>query len=267
MTRSTTRLSIVASLLLATAGCSGSNSHAQSGCSVATLRGTYIYAQDGFTIAGDTAAQRTPFAQAGRERFNGDGTMSGVATANFSGTVVRVTYAGTYTVQADCTGAVTFTDGDGVASHYDIAVEDGGAELGFVQTDANVVTAAFERRRTAAQGACSPTTLKGNYVYAGDGFDIPGDGSAQRTPFATAGREVYSGDGAISGIDTTSTNGVAAHTTYTSTYTIGSDCSATYTYDNDPTNPYELFVDPSGAEFAYVATGEKRVAAGYERRR
>ena len=96
---------------------------------------------------------------------------------------------------------------------------------------------------------------------------IPGDGSTQRTPFATAGREVYSGDGAISGIDTTSTTGVAAHTTYTATYTISSDCSATYTCDSDPTNPHELTVDPSGAEFAYVATGAQRVAAGYQRRR
>jgi hypothetical protein len=267
MVRYTARLAILAGVLLTTAGCDGGHSDAQSGCSVATLRGAYLYAQDGFTIAGETASQRTPFAQAGREIFNGDGTMSGVATANFNGGVVRVTYTGTYTVEADCTGAVTFTDGDGVVSHYDIAIEDGGAEFGFVQTDANVVTAAFERRRTASQGACSLVTLKGNYVYAGDGFDVAGAGSTDRTPFATAGREVYAGNGTLSGIDTTSTNGVAARTTYTATYTVNADCSGTYAYDSDPTNPYELFVDPSGAEFAYVAAGANRVAAGYERRR
>ena len=260
-------LATLASLLLGGAGCGGSNSEAQSGCSVGTLRGAYIYAQDGFTIAGDTADQRTPFAQAGRELFNGDGTMSGIATANFNGAVAQVTYTGTYTVEANCTGTVTFTDDKSVVSHYDIAIENGGAEFGFVQTDANIVTAAFERRRTASQAACSQATLKGDYIYAGDGFDIPGDGSTQRTPFATAGREVYGGDGTISGIDTTSTNGVTARSTYTSSYTIDADCRATYTYTTDPTNPYELFVDSGGAEFAYVATGAKRVAAGYERRR
>ncbi len=257
----------LASLLLGGAGCGGSNSEAQSGCSVGTLRGAYIYAQDGFTIAGATADQRAPFAQAGRELFNGDGTMSGIATANFNGAAAHVTYTGTYTVEANCTGAVTFTDNNAVVSHYDIAIEDGGAEFGFVQTDANVVTAAFERRRTASRAACSQATLKGNYIYAGDGFDIPGDGSTQRTPFATAGREVYGGDGTISGIDTTSTNGVTARTTYTSSYAVDADCSATYTYATDPTNPYELYLDSSGEEFAYVATGAKRVAAGYERRR
>src|SRR5215471_13743697 len=106
--RQLARLVTAVSLVLV-AGCGGSGSHAQSGCSVATLRGAYIYAQDGFVIAGDTASDRTPFAQAGREIFKGDGTMSGVATENFNGSVSHVTYAGTYTVGPDCTGTVTFT--------------------------------------------------------------------------------------------------------------------------------------------------------------
>ena len=266
MSRSAARLAMLV-LLLAVAGCDGGSSEAQSGCSVGTLRGAYIYALDGFTIAGDEASQRAPFAQAGREIFNGDGTMSGIGTANFNGEVVRVTYDGTYTVAPDCTGAVTFTDGEGVVSHYDIAIENGGAEFGFVQTDPGVVTAAFERRRTTSTAACSLATLKGNYVYAGDGFDVAGAGSTQRTPFATAGREVYAGDGTLTGVDTTSSNGVAERSTYTSTYTVNPDCSGTYAYSSDPDNPYELFIDPSGAEFAYVATSSQRVAAGYERRR
>jgi hypothetical protein len=258
---------MLVSLILATAGCDGSNSQAQSGCTVATLRGAYLYALDGFTIGGDMASQRAPFAQAGRELFRGDGTMSGIGTANFNGTLFHLTYAGTYTVEPDCTGTVTFSDNEGVVSHYDIAIEDEGAEFGFVQTDPNIVTAGFERRRTTSEEQCSLATLNGNYVYAGDGFDLAEAGSTQRTPFATAGRETYAGDGTLSGIDTTSTNGVAARTNYTATYTVKSDCSGTYAYDNDPNNPYELFTDPSGSEFAYVATSSKRVAAGFERRR
>jgi hypothetical protein len=211
--------------------------------------------------------ERAPFAQAGRDVFDGDGTMRGEAIVNFNGAVLAIFYSGTYTVEPDCTGAVTFIDDDGIATHYDIAIEDGGAEFGFVQTDSNFVTAAFERRRTASQGRCSLATLKGNYVYAGDGFNISGPGSTERTPFATAGREVYSGDGRISGVDTTSTNGEVVRSTYTATYTLNQDCGGTYTYDNDPANPYALFADASGAEFAYVATGTNRIAAGFERRR
>lgn len=260
-------LAVGVGLLGVLSGCDGGDSEAQSGCSVATLKGAYLYALDGFIISGDTASQRTPFAQSGREIFHGDGTMSGVGTGNFNGVLAHLTYTGTYTVGADCTGSVIFTDNGGAVSHYDIAIEDGGAEFGFVQTDAGVVTAAFERRRTSSEGPCSLATLKGNYIYAGDGFDLEGEGSLQRTPFATAGREVYDGNGSISGTDTTSRNGVVARSTYGASYTVDADCSAHYVYTDDPANPYELYLDPSGAEFAYVATASNRVAAGYERRK
>jgi hypothetical protein len=111
------------------------------------LRGIYVYAQDGFDIMGDTAAQRTPFAQAGKEFFDGNGKMSGSFTASQNGKIVRGTYSGTYTVNSDCSGTVTFTDNTGKTFHYDIFVEVGGTEFSFIQTDAGVVTAGFERRQ------------------------------------------------------------------------------------------------------------------------
>jgi hypothetical protein len=266
MVRFTGSLGALAVIALAACGCNGSDSAAQSGCSNTSLEGAYIYAQDGFNVAGDTASQRTPFAQAGREVFNGDGTMTGAATGNFNGTVVRTRYSGAYTVEPGCSGQVTFTDEGGAVSHYDIFLEDGGAEFGFVQTDPGIVTAAFQRRRTSSIDDCSLATLRGTYVYAGDGFVVEA-GSSQRVPFATAGREVYPGDGTVTAVDTTVTNGVAQRSELGSTYTLASDCAGVYTYDDDPDNPYDIFADPSGAEFAYVATAPDRVAAGYERRR
>ena len=120
---------------------------AQNECTLETLKGNYMYAQDGFNIAGTTAAERTPFAQSGREIFDGMGTMSGVSTASLNGTIVRSTYAGSYTVNSDCTGMVTFTDNFGQVFNYDIFIEDGGKEFVFIQTDAGAATAAYERRR------------------------------------------------------------------------------------------------------------------------
>ena len=117
------------------------------GCSLRTLKGAYEYAGDGFKTAGDNAAQRTPFAQSGREVFNGDGTMSGMGTASMNGATVRLTYKGTYTLNADCAGAVTFTDNQGQASHYDIFVDAGGERLSWVQTDPSIVSAGWESRR------------------------------------------------------------------------------------------------------------------------
>jgi hypothetical protein len=121
--------------------------HAQEGCTVKTLEGNYIYAQDGFNVEGQTAKHRTPFAQSGKEFFDGAGKMSGVFTASLHGQIVRGNYAGTYTVNADCTGTVTFTDNAGQTFHFDVFIADGGKEFAFIQTDAGVVTAAYERKR------------------------------------------------------------------------------------------------------------------------
>jgi hypothetical protein len=149
MRRVTAAVSCVRMLLgvgLLTLG-AGNPAEAGSKCTVGTLKGNYVYAQDGFTIEGDTAAQRTPFAQIGREIFDGKGNMSGTASASLNGTIVRSTYAGTYAVNSDCSGTVTFTDNFNQTFHYDIFIRDGGREFVFIQTDAGVVTAAYERRK------------------------------------------------------------------------------------------------------------------------
>jgi hypothetical protein len=75
--------------------------------------------------------------------------MSGVSSGNFNGTIVRVDYAGSYTVNPDCSGSVTFTDNLNQTSHFDIYVADNGNEFVFVQTDQNSITAAYERRRVS----------------------------------------------------------------------------------------------------------------------
>src|SRR5262245_58958849 len=57
-------------VLLGLAGCNGgSQSAAQPGCSLETLKGHYIYAYDGFNVTGLAAADRLPFASAGHETY------------------------------------------------------------------------------------------------------------------------------------------------------------------------------------------------------
>src|SRR4051812_13543525 len=95
---------------------------AAAGCGAQTLTGRYAYAFSGFKTQGDTAAQRTPFAQAGHEVYDGKGAVSGNATGSYNGTIVRLKYTGTYTINADCSGSVTTTDDRGEAAHYDVFV-------------------------------------------------------------------------------------------------------------------------------------------------
>src|SRR5262249_58884323 len=127
-----TRASYVSALLGAGLFLVGAESlvKAESKCTPASLKGTYIYALDGFLVQGETAADRTPFAQSGQETYDGNGLLTaGAASASMNGTIVRSTYAGTYTVNPDCSGTVTFTDNSNQTFHYDIFIKRGGSEF------------------------------------------------------------------------------------------------------------------------------------------
>jgi hypothetical protein len=113
------------------------------GCSLETLQGTYIYANSAFGVED---GKRSPGAFAGQEVYYGDGTMSGVYSANLNGTIVQhILYTGTYTLNEDCTGSLTTTEESGTF-HYDHFVDPSGDGFSWVSTDPDVVASGFERR-------------------------------------------------------------------------------------------------------------------------
>jgi len=116
------------------------------GCSNATLKGTYLFAYDGWQI--DADGVRKPGAFSGIEIYNGDGTMRGIYSGGVDGVVSRmVGYTGTSTIHPNCTGEQTFTDdGTGLVTHNDIFVAPSGEEFTFVYTDPGIVSAGSERR-------------------------------------------------------------------------------------------------------------------------
>jgi hypothetical protein len=98
-------------------------------CSEATLHGTYPFAFDGVEIMGNN--DQAPFAIAGYGVFDGNGKEKSVVSSNFNGEVSRKEHASsTYSVKADCTGTITFTDG----SQYDLFIAPDGSMFTFVQT-------------------------------------------------------------------------------------------------------------------------------------
>jgi hypothetical protein len=111
-------------------------------CSVATLEGTYLFAQNGVEIKGN---DQRPFAIAGYDVFDGNGEVKGLASANFNGKISRKEpLPGTYTVKANCTGTLTFTNG----TRYDIFIAPDGSMFTFVHTNPELVSASFEVRGT-----------------------------------------------------------------------------------------------------------------------
>jgi hypothetical protein len=104
-------------------------------CSLRTLRGTYIFAANGFNIVGGVAQ---PKAIVEVIDFNGDGTLSvPAATRSLNGVVAQIPPGGigNYTVEAGCTGTLAFIGGPS----FDIFIAPGGKTLWMIQTNPNAV--------------------------------------------------------------------------------------------------------------------------------
>ncbi|MBV9443066.1 MAG: hypothetical protein JO217_10255 [Acidobacteriaceae bacterium] len=91
-------------------------------CSNATLKGSY-----GFVTGGIVVPANTPRGVVGRWNFDGQGNFTiNTLTINNGGTILHLTDAGTYTVNADCTGTILPVIGGG---SIDIVIVDNGKEF------------------------------------------------------------------------------------------------------------------------------------------
>jgi hypothetical protein len=112
-------------------------------CGPETLSGSYLFATHGWNIVGGVAQ---PKAILEGIDFNGDGTLvSPFATVSINGVIIRTTGStGTYTVNADCTGTVSFTAGPS----FDIFVGRRARQVYMIQTGPEAVPAVFEGTAT-----------------------------------------------------------------------------------------------------------------------
>ena len=112
-------------------------------CDVSSLRGTYVYRDHG--IDSNTGKQ---FAGAGREYFDGNGTVRGKLTSNAGGAITRDSFQGTYEVNPDCTGRSTYSGNP--EYKYDLYIHPEGDMLTWVQVkpEGSEVVSAVEQRVT-----------------------------------------------------------------------------------------------------------------------
>jgi hypothetical protein len=107
---------------------------ADTDCTLKTLRGSYVFAAKGYTIV---AGVPQPKGIVEVINFNGNGTLSvPAATRSVNGVVARTPPGGTgtYTLDADCTGTITF---DGPL--FDIFISPNGEMLWMIQTNPGTV--------------------------------------------------------------------------------------------------------------------------------
>jgi hypothetical protein len=121
-------VSLIATMSLGTADVAKAANPLQT-CSLGTLRGEYLFATHGYNIVGGVAV---PKAIVEGINFNGDGTLvSPFATVSINGNILHSSGSlGTYTLNTDCRGTVSFTGGPS----FDIFVQPGGQQLWMIQT-------------------------------------------------------------------------------------------------------------------------------------
>lgn len=111
--------------------------HAQSGCNVAKLTGNYgAIQQAGFTASGQSLRTReVPWQLAGILAFDGEGNVSTSYSGAVNGGVfTNQTSSGTYTVNPDCSGSMSFTSGSAAGYAANLVIVSGGAEFFGVST-------------------------------------------------------------------------------------------------------------------------------------
>jgi len=113
-------------------------------CRNATLKGTYIYYNDGWLVSG---GKRRPFSIAGVDHFSGAGTGHGVTTFDVNGKVVNANTpeTSTYTIKADCIGKIVF-DTAGSIGHFNVYVSPSGHLVSLVETDPGSIGGGTESR-------------------------------------------------------------------------------------------------------------------------
>jgi hypothetical protein len=122
--------------------------HAQAdpeGCSLATLNGVYVFDATGYNIVNSIPV---PKAIVEVLTFDGNGTLTSLATVSMGGVIHSgVPGSGIYTVNANCTGTLTFNPlAQHPGPHFDIFISPNGKQYHMIETDANTVLAGVSTR-------------------------------------------------------------------------------------------------------------------------
>ena len=118
---------------------------AQAQCSTQTLKGQYVFAGRGYIEPDDPGVQRV---HRGVLVFDGAGNVSGKQSSSRGGKIGREKPQGTYTLDADCSGTMTFgpVANPGAQIHWDVYVTQDGRLGHMIRTDAgSMAVRTFEK--------------------------------------------------------------------------------------------------------------------------
>jgi hypothetical protein len=118
---------------------------AQAQCSTQTLKGQYVFTGRGYIEPDDPGVQRV---HRGVFVFDGAGNVSGKQSSSRGGKIGREKPQGTYTLDVDCSGTMTFgpVANPGAQIHWDVYVTQDGRMGHMIRTDAgSMAVRTFEK--------------------------------------------------------------------------------------------------------------------------
>jgi len=221
---------------------------AAEGCAARSLHGAYGYAFQGQVIPPGT----TEFdaAIAGRIVFDAHGGLSGYEWDSTNGVQETLTFTGSYSVQADCTGTATLVNSNGRTDHITLGLIEGGQEFNFTVTDPGVVITGRPSRQGISH--CTDRSLSGVFNAAASGSDFTSAGveNGDDSLFFTIH---FDGRGHEFGSATLNINGFSFPDTFTGTYHVNPDCtgSASNTFASGGSDRVNFVIVEQGNEVKF----------------
>jgi hypothetical protein len=198
-----------------------------------------------------------PASSVDRVSVDGAGNLSGSSSKSIDGQIVTYTFTGTYTINKNCTGNVTFNNRDGSTKHANIYLNNGNKDAFLIQTDSGHV----ESSVAVAQGTATCTDLGVKHTYS---MEFTGT-VLSRGQVAMAGQLSLNGTGSIKGTATLSLNGtIDSGLAVTGTYTINSDCTGTAQITPQGLSPINLnlLVVNADKQIMAIETDNNTIVAG-----
>ena len=136
-------------------------------CNPAKLVGSYA-----FQLSGTTMISGTPktTASLGRITFDGSGTLSGTASATFSGVLLGNPVTGTYEAKSDCSITWKLQDDSGAFQNFSGTFSADGTRVEFRQTDPGGAQSGIMRKTS---DNCSAADLQKKYKFTVSGSTTP----------------------------------------------------------------------------------------------
>lgn len=200
---------------------------AQEPCSLSTLKGSYgFFGEGGEGIVLPPPGDPTPplaLVVAGIITFDGAGNLTGESIGNVNGWGAggTGTFAGTYTVNPDCTYSGQHT-GDGETLHFTGTISGSGMlqELHFIVTDPGWIALGTDKK--VPPGGCSLGSLKGSYAMYGGGTIT---GNDPPLPYRDIGIVNYDGAGNFAGYDWAMVGGTFVPDSFTGSASVTESCA------------------------------------------